>query len=135
MLSTQINDQYYMSFNPHQYSAEHHDGARELKGRTPANKLQRGKVTKHDTEIQLANHVTQHNIDKLKEMTHTQQSPATSAKTKLTNSKILAKPTVIAKIKKSKTVLKGVGAKPKTATNFVAKSIAPKATPQTKLLS
>jgi hypothetical protein len=128
MLSTQINNQYYMSFNPHQYSAEHHDGARELKGRNPSNKLQGSKVTKHELEIQLANQVAQHNIDKLKESTHSNQVPASSAKPKITNSKVLAKPTVIAKINKSKTVLKGVGAKPKIATGKVAKSIAPKTT-------
>jgi hypothetical protein len=135
MLSTQINYQYYMSLNPHQYSAEHHDGARELKGRNPSNKLQGSKVTKHELEIQLANQVTQHNIDKLKESTHSYQVPSSSAKPKITNSKVLAKPTVIAKINKSKTVLKGVGAKPTTATNFVAKSNAPKTTSEIILLS
>jgi hypothetical protein len=135
MLSTQINNQYYMSLNPHQYSAEHHDGARELKGRTPSNKLQGSKVTKHELEIQLANQVAQHNIDKLKESTHTQQSSASSAKPKITNSKVLVKPTVSTKINQSKTVLKGVGAKPKLATGKVAKNSAPKATPKFKLLS
>ncbi len=139
MLSTQINKQYYMSFNPHQYSAEHHDGARELKGRMPTDKLQGGMKTKHEQEIMLANQVTQHNLDKLKESSHDQSNSNSSNKKIKLNSKAIAKPTVKAKAAKStiimkpktstKTVLKGVGSKPKKAT----KKVAPKAkAPTTK---
>jgi hypothetical protein len=139
MLSTQINNQYYMSFNPHQYSAEHHDGARELKGRMPINKLQGGMKTKHEQDIILSNQVTQHNIDKQKEMNHDNITSNPSAKTKKSNSKTIAKSTVKAKVANTnikimkpktstKTVLKGVGAKPTMATKKVATKASPKAT-------
>jgi hypothetical protein len=139
MLSTQINNQYYMSFNPHQYSAEHHDGARELKGRMPINKLQGGMKTKHEQDIILSNQVIQHNIDKQKEMNHDNITSNPSAKTKKSNSKTIAKSTVKAKVANTnikimkpktstKTVLKGVGAKPTVATKKVATKASPKAT-------
>lgn len=134
-----------MSFNPHQYSAEHHDGARELKGRLPTNKLQGGMKTKHQQEMVLANQVTQHNIDKQKESTHKILSSTPSAKSpKKSNSKTTSKSTVKKVVTKtkiktmkaktsSKTVLKGVGKLPKLSPKKASAKVSSK--PSSKKLS